>query len=143
MTGPEKMKEHAALIIIENNENKVLFVKRSMQKKTLPGAWAFPSGKLEEGESVYETSIREANEELGVEIEPKKILATHELPEFSSRLFFVLCSIKNGEVSIKEPEEIDRLEWIKLSDFFNRFSDNEIGHGLIWLRKNQKILEGI
>lgn len=43
------MKEHAA-IIIKNNEGEVLFIKRALDKKTLPGAWSFPSGTVEKGE---------------------------------------------------------------------------------------------
>ena len=82
------MKEHAA-IVIKNEDNEILFIKRSMKKSTLPGAWSFPSGKLEEGEDAYKTAVREANEELGVEIKPEKILAVKDLPEFSARLFFV------------------------------------------------------
>jgi len=75
------MKKHAALIILKNNEE-VLFVKRSMKKKTLPGAWAFPSGTVEEGETPYENVIREAKEELDLEVKPIKTLAETELPEF-------------------------------------------------------------
>jgi len=134
------MKEHAALVL-KNEENKVLFIKRSMKKKTLQGAWAFPSGTVEEGEDIYDTIKREAREELGVNVEPKNILTETELPEFSVKLIFVLCSIKSGELTIKEPDEINKFEWIKFSDFFDKFSDNEIGHGLIWLRKNPKIWE--
>ena len=132
------MKEHAA-IVLKNEENKVLFIKRSIKKKTLPGIWAFPSGTIEEGEDIYDTIKREAHEELGVNVEPKNILAETELPEFSVKLIFVLCSVKSGELTIKEPDEINKFEWIKFSDFFDKFSDNEIGHGLIWLRKNPHI----
>jgi 8-oxo-dGTP diphosphatase len=134
------MKEHSA-ILIKNNNNEILFIKRSMNKKILPGAWSFPSGTVEEGEHIYDTTIREAMEELDLEIEIKDILATRELPEFSVRLIFVLCSIKNREPIIKEPQEIDKIKWMKFSDFFNKFSDDEIGHGLIWLRQNPKIWE--
>lgn len=140
--GEGKIEEHAA-IVIRNKENEILFIKRSMKKKTLPGAWSFPSGKIEEGERTYETAIREAKEELNVEVEPEKIFAQKELPEFSANLVFVLCDIKSGEPEIKEPNEIQEVEWLTFNDFFKKFSDNEIGHGLIWLRKNPKIWEDI
>ena len=60
------MKEHVA-IIIRDKENKILFIQRSLDKKTLPGAWSFPSGTVEEGEEAYTTFIRESEEELGIE----------------------------------------------------------------------------
>jgi len=132
------MKEHTA-IIIRNDDNNILFIKRSMNKKTLPGAWSFPSGTVEEGEHIYDTTIREAMEELGVDVEVEDTLAVRELPEFSVKLVFVLCKIKNGEPVINEPEEIDKIEWMKFHDFFDRFNDDNIGHGLIWLRQNPEI----
>ncbi len=132
------MKEHVA-IIIRNENNEILFVKRSLKKKTLPGAWSFPSGTIEEGEDIGKTLVREAMEELGVEVKSERVLAIQELPEFNVRLIFNLCKIVRGHASIKEPEEIDKIEWMSFTDFFKRFSDNEIGHGLIWLRQNPKI----
>lgn len=132
------MKAHSA-IIIKNKDNQILFIKRSMAKKTLPGAWSFPSGTLEEDENVEEATIRESSEELGVEVEIDKILAEKELSEFNVKLVFVLCSIKEGEPSIMEPDEIAEIKWMKFNEFFERFRDDEIGHGLIWLRKNPEI----
>jgi len=134
------MKEHAA-IVIKNENNDILFIKRSMNKKTLPGAWSFPSGTVEEGEHVHNTTVREAMEELGIDVGVEDILAVRELPEFSVKLIFVLCNIKSGEPIINQSNEIDKIEWMKFSDFFDKFSDEEIGHGLIWLRQNPHIWE--
>ncbi len=36
-------------------------------------------------------------EELGIDVGVENILAVRELPEFSVKLIFVLCSIKNGD----------------------------------------------
>jgi 8-oxo-dGTP diphosphatase len=130
-----KVKTHIALIII--NENKeLLFIKRAHTKKTLPGIWSFPSGTQEESETPEETAIREAKEELGVKILPIKSIAIKELPEFSVRLNFLLCKITSGTPSIKAPEEINKINWLTFQDFFIRFQDSKIGHGLVWLRKN-------
>lgn len=133
------MKDHVALVI-KNENNEVLFIQRSFSKKTLPGVWSFPSGTIEEGENLHDTTLREAKEELGVEVEIIKTIATKELPEFSVRLHFILCTIKNEKLRIMEPEEIHRIEWMKFEKFFHTFSDHEIGHGLVWLRQNQKML---
>lgn len=134
------MKEHA-VIVIKNEDNDILFVKRSMNKSTLPGAWSFPSGTVEANEPAHETIVREAREEFGVEVEVEENIATLDLPEFSVRLIFVLCKIKSGEPSICAPDEIDEIEWMKFKDFFDKFDDNNIGHGLVWLRKNPHIWE--
>lgn len=132
------MKEHVALIILNDN-NETLFIQRSFKKSTLPGAWSFPSGTVEVGEEINVTAIREALEELDIDITPKETIAIRELPEFSVKLLFMTCSIQNKEPRINEPDEIEKIEFMKFDDFFNKFTDDEIGHGLIWLRQNPEI----
>jgi len=134
------MKSHVALVI-RNENNDILFVKRSMMKKSLPGIWSFASGTIEEGESVEETAVREGMEELGVELNCEKLLCEKELPELGVKLYFLLCKISSGEPKILDFREIERFEWISFEDFFSRFSDEEIGHGLIWLRKHRDVLD--
>ena len=98
---------------------------------------------MEEYENIFDTAIRESNEELGVIIEPERILAETELSEFDVKLVFILCKIKKGKTEIKDFNEIEEIKWMEFSEFFNKFQDNEIGHGLIWLRKNLDILKNI
>ena len=62
-------------ICIKNN--KILIGKR-IEKGSIGNSWEFPGGKNRWGESVEETLKREYMEELGVEIEVKELLATHE-----------------------------------------------------------------
>lgn len=132
------MKNHAAIVIEDNG--KILFIKRSISKKSLPGIISFPSGTIEENENAFDCSKREAFEELGVEVFPEKIIAELELRELDVKLIFVLCSIESGEPFIKEPLEIDEIIWMNFDEFFEKYSDEEIGHGLVWLRKNKDLL---
>jgi 8-oxo-dGTP pyrophosphatase MutT (NUDIX family) len=133
------MKEHAAMVI-KNKEDKILFIQRSLKKKTLPGAWSFPSGTKEENESIFNTALRESYEELGIKVIPNKIMATKDLPELSSRLLFILCDINdNQEPEIKAVDEIEQFKWMSFNEFFGKFNDNQIGHGLVWLRQNPDI----
>ena len=136
------MKNHAA-IMIRDGGGRILFIQRSMKKSTLPGAWSFPSGTVEDGEDVLATAVRECVEELGVDVLAERILSSLDLDEFGVRLHFVLCSIENGVPSIEEPDEIDAIEWMRMGDFFERFSDDEIGHGLVWLRGEPDVWRGI
>jgi len=137
------MKDHVA-IMLRNQDGKILFIQRSMKKKTLPEAWSFPSGTVEEGEDVFVTASRETMKELWVGALAVDSIAVRELPEFSVRLYFVVCDICEGEVaSITEPDEIDEIEWMSMGGFFDRFSDDEIGHGLVWLRANPDVWAGL
>ena len=131
------MKDHAALLIRQNNQ--FLFVKRSKSKRIMPGLWAFPSGTKEEKESIEETAKREAFEELDVKIEIEKILAVHEVKEVGARLHFIVVKISGGNLKIKEENEIEELAWWTFKEFFERYSNKEIGNGLIYLRKNPEL----
>lgn len=131
------MKDHVAIIV--HDQDKVLFVKRSEHKTTLPNIWAFPSGTREDKESVQDTVLREAMEELGVKVKVGRTLATKDLPEFSVRLHFITCSIIDGTPYIREPREFSQIEWLTFSEFFDKYDDTQIGHGLIYLRENPLI----
>ncbi len=126
------MKDHVAILI--KNDSKTLFVQRSLKKKTLPGLWAFASGTVEVDESIEQTAIREAKEELDIHVKPIKVLAVHELPELNTRLHFVICEITEGVPTILTPDEIEQIKWMTFQEFFNIFDDTQIGHGLVWLR---------
>ena len=134
------MKTHVVMCI--EREGKYLFVKRSMLKKDLKGAWAFPSGTQEKGEEAWETAYRESKEELGVNIYLPKYATETILSEFNVRLEFAICKLQpEEEPSIKQPEEFTEIAWFTLDDFFNKFKDKEIGHGLRWLRNNREGFE--
>lgn len=131
------MKNHAAIIL--RNGDKVLFVQRTATKKSLPNIWAFPSGTIEEGESAELTAIREANEELGIDVEIEKFLAIVELPELEARLHFIVCVAKSDKPIVCDPTEIQATRWLTFKEFFDEYSDEQIGHGLIYLRKHPDI----
>ena len=69
---------HAAVLIplfSDNGEYKILFTKRSSQVKTHKGQISFPGGMMEEGDqSLQETALREAYEEIGLLKEDVEIL---------------------------------------------------------------------
>ena len=132
------MEDHAA-ILVRGENNKFLFVRRSKHKKTLPNIWAFPSGTKEVGEEINETVVREAYEELGVQVNAEHTLIIKELPELGVKLHFIVCTISSGKPVIKASDEIEEIKWLTFSQFFENYSDTEIGHGLIFLRKNPQI----
>jgi predicted house-cleaning noncanonical NTP pyrophosphatase (MazG superfamily)/8-oxo-dGTP pyrophosphatase MutT (NUDIX family) len=134
--------DHAA-IIIKNKDNKILFIKRSMNKKTLPGVYSFPSGTKKENETINQTAIREAKEELDLNLKIIKTIATQKLPEFNVRLNFILSEVTNQIPKIIATDEIDSYIWMTFEEFFNIYSDDNIGHGLVWLRKNPDVYTGI
>src|SRR4051812_39398852 len=58
----------AAFIIFKRN-NKIAFLLRE-NTKWMNGRYGLPAGKVEDGESISQAAIREAKEEVGVDIDP-------------------------------------------------------------------------
>ena len=54
-------------LIIKNKEGKIL-LQRRQGTKLWPGFLALPAGHIDKGENAYEAAIREAKEELGIDI---------------------------------------------------------------------------
>lgn len=133
-----KINEHVGIVIKRNDE--YLFIKRALTKKSLPGIWTFPSGTIEEGEAPITTAIRETMEELNLKVTSAKILSDIKLEEGSVRLIFVLCNTIGYDFKA-DMEEIEIVKFMTLDDFFNKFKDEEIGHGLRMIRKNRRLLK--
>ena len=131
------MKSHAAIVL--RNGDKILFVQRAATKKSLPNIWAFPSGTIEEGETAEMTAVREAKEELGLDVVVKNNLAIVELPELGARLVFIVCESTSDSPIVFDSNEIQAIRWLSFEEFFREYSDEQIGHGLIFLRKHPEI----
>ena len=58
---------------IINNENKILIQKRSEKKRLDPNVWAMTGGSVIFGEKSKETIVREAKEELDIDINPNEL----------------------------------------------------------------------
>lgn len=58
---------------IINSENKILIQKRSENKRLEPNVWAMTGGSVIVGENSLETIVREAKEELDIDIDSSKL----------------------------------------------------------------------
>lgn len=58
---------------IINSENKILIQKRAESKRLEPNVWAMTGGSVILGETSLETIVREAKEELCIDIDPLKL----------------------------------------------------------------------
>jgi 8-oxo-dGTP pyrophosphatase MutT (NUDIX family) len=66
----------SAVHMIICKKNKILVQKRK-GSKLWPGYYALPAGHIDEGENQYDALIREAQEELGIVINLKKIINSY------------------------------------------------------------------
>ncbi|MFR3529033.1 MAG: (deoxy)nucleoside triphosphate pyrophosphohydrolase [Lachnospiraceae bacterium] len=107
----------AAIII---HENKIFATQRGYGE--FKDGWEFPGGKIEPGEMPQEALVREIKEELDIEIEVKDFLETveYDYPEFHLSMDCFFCTIKSGEMVLKEheaakwltPETLDSVGWL-------------------------------
>ena len=86
------------------------------------GMWEFPGGKIETGECAESALKREIQEELGVDIVIEDLLCTteYDYPSFHLTMHCYLCSVKSGEIELREhksarwlnAETLDSVEWL-------------------------------
>lgn len=84
--------------------------------------WEFPGGKMEPGETPQQALVREIREELDMEIEVGDLVETveYDYPKFHLTMHCFLCSIRSGELVLKEheaarwltKEELDSVDWL-------------------------------
>ena len=109
--------------IIINEHGKLLLIKRrgSIDKsRSTVGLWSAPGGEVEFGEKSEDAVIREVKEEIGVDIEIiKNIGFTDQILNNSGlhwHLIHFLCKIKDGNPSIMEPDNFEKIEWFDTKD---------------------------
>jgi len=96
-----------------------------LQRRRDNGLWGFPGGLLELGESATDTVIREFREEVGLDIEPIRLVGVYTSPRFdraypngdTSQLFasFFECRVIGGELRAQESEVLE-LGWFDLDN---------------------------
>ncbi|KOV85174.1 NUDIX domain-containing protein [Nocardia sp. NRRL S-836] len=99
--------------------DQVLLTRRRDADARFDGRWHLPSGKLDRGESVLRAAAREAEEEVGVLIEPGELRHVHTSHVNGSgsepRLgLFFTAGRWAGEPVNREPDKCSAVRWFGL-----------------------------
>ena len=135
----ERFKLMPAVWLIFKKDNKILLLKR---KNTgwEDGNYAIPAGKLDGKETVTQAAIREAREELGLNINETNLDVAHVLHKINydneeTIDFFLNVSDWQGIPENTEPHKCEELKWFEVDNF----PENMVGclrHVLKKLEKN-------
>jgi 8-oxo-dGTP diphosphatase len=107
---------------------RVLLSRRRDRNPLFDGLWHLPSGKLDAGESVLDAAVREADEEVGVLIDPADLRHVHTIhvngsgPEPRLGLFFEARRWAGVPVN-REPDKCAGVAWFSLGDLPRRIID--------------------
>lgn len=104
----ERFKLKSAVYLVLKQDNKVLLMKRA-GSGYMDGFYSLPAGHLEQGETLKMAMVREAKEEINIEIDPRNLhleLTLHRASEFGEYIdvFFSVQHYKN-ELRINEPDK--------------------------------------
>lgn len=102
-TGKERKRIEVVAAIIQN-ANEIFATQRGYGD--FKDGWEFPGGKIEDGETPQQALVREIREELDTEIEVGKLVdvVEYDYPQFHLTMHCFLCTIKSGDLVLKEHE---------------------------------------
>jgi 8-oxo-dGTP diphosphatase len=114
----ERFKLIAAMYLILIHDNKILLMRRKNTGYE-DGNYGVPSGHLEDGESLKYGMVREAKEEIDIDIDMNDIELVHIMHrrEHDIRIdFFFKVKKYTGTPRNAEPDKCDDLQWFPLDD---------------------------
>ena len=101
------------------NTAALLLTKRSSRLRRHAGQWALPGGRVDHGETVEQTALREMHEEVGLQLTDTHIIG--RLDDFATRSGYVMTPIvfwagKLPALDLNE-EEVDSAHRIPITEF--------------------------
>jgi len=84
----------------------------------LNNQYDLPGGHLEPGEDLYDAMIREAKEELGIEIKREAMQIVHIYHHFEKDMLKFIFKVKifKNEIQNLEPEKCKELKWVDIEN---------------------------
>ena len=115
--GEFKIPRAGSAVLVEHN-GKYLLGKRN--KKNYLNFWVIPGGKVEWGENLEQTGVRELKEETNLDIEIVRFLCWKEIvnikEDYHRYVFFFLGKLKNTDYLIKTPEDVSEAKFFTIEE---------------------------
>lgn len=130
------MKTQIVLTGILKDNDLFLVVKRNENDDLYPGAWEFPGGHLEDGETLKDGLKRELEEEIGFTDDFEPIITHYydEVKEKNDKLIHDLeidfiINVDSAKVNVKLSEEHCDYKWVtKDSNYLDEFIKDKLSN---------------
>lgn len=127
----------AVIIFVINKEGKILLQKRSANKKTWPNLWDLTAGgHVVTGELGYQAIIREAKEELNLDVKKEELtyvgsfISEDVKPNIINRhfneFFIIEKDVNINDITLQE-EEVQDIRWFTKEEIFKKIDNNYDG----------------
>lgn len=119
---------------IIDDEGKILIQKRASAKKHYPNKWSITSGCVNSKESFVETCIREAKEELNVDIDVENLeyyMSFKKKPTVAQ--IFVLRQNVDLDKVIVQKEEVSEVKLVTKEELINMINNNECANTINYM----------
>ena len=102
----------------ENNGKKEVLLALRKNTGYRDGEYELPGGHVDAGEDLMQAMVREAKEELLIDIKEEDLKIAHILHHYTGdRVNFILTTSKyEGIPSIGEPDKCEKLEWFDINE---------------------------
>ena len=106
---------------VYNSKNEILVQKRASSKKLYPDYWDMScAGHIDAGESIVQGVIREAKEEIGIDVKEEDLEFIFEYIEDKNgelgQVYFIKVD-KEIDEFVLQKEEVSEVKWVKLDEF--------------------------
>jgi 8-oxo-dGTP diphosphatase len=108
------MKKHLTLsakVVIRDEEDRCLLLRRSTTSQGNPGRWDFPGGKVETGEGFDQSVTREVREETGLEISIVRVVGFAESESPERRIAYIILEGRRERGDVRLSEEHEEFLW--------------------------------
>lgn len=105
--GPRRL--CAAVLLVD--DGRVLLARRAAGRAWYPGVWDLPGGHVEPGEPLRAAAVREAREELGVELDAAGLVHLATIVEPDLELVVLAATSWAGRPVNAEPSEHEAIGW--------------------------------
>jgi 8-oxo-dGTP diphosphatase len=120
-------------VLLINEDDKILILKRSTDSKTNPGKWELPGGKVDQKESFDHALIREVYEETQLKIALDHVVGVSEQNLHLIRAVHIIMSgnILEGKLTLSNEHEgyawvfFENLTEYELADWLQEFVMNQ------------------